>query len=615
MPKARSWALRDSIGNDATRVDADEQDVQAAAARRCPAADRLDGVDVRDHRGAPAGRRAPGCGGRGGRGGRRSPHASRSRASSRAPSDNADRSEAWGGGRPAPGRRAAAGRGRSPGRSPPRGPGCSPRAWRRGSRAARTRVRKSGVRSAPRARRERSGGGDRRRSAHGGDSAAGPARCPGSAWCAGRSGLRPIAAGDAAPAAVGWVLKGSAPRCASSPTRTIRRDDLPSAARLSPRSSAMKRRPPSPPFRALAVQIALTSWLRVSEASARIVALPRSSSRSGARRPTSTARRPSGHARGRRGRATSGLWRPSRRSLRDRIAEFAAFTGEEDAAVRAERGELLERCQEVLSEVHAGAHASIGDPEVGERGEAREHRALGPRDHLVDAEGPRASSTRYARPRHPAVRRGPRELPAAHQRDRARPRAVRTRRAAPGRAGEGLDTAAKREWLAGLERLERSLAPGAVRGELELAPAGSSPASSRLRLRDGPPSVADRGRRVGGACTHAAAFIEAFSYCRPSGPLPHARARSSTPSPRSATSSWRGQPDRRAVRSLFAPALLSRHTGRTRLCSPPRPRAAPRRRAAPPLDLFGGEVEVEQVDGRVRVSTTDFLGRVIEIEL
>ncbi|MEC8512103.1 MAG: hypothetical protein VX015_08155 [Planctomycetota bacterium] len=36
--------------------------------------------------------------------------------------------------------------------------------------------------------------------------------------------------------------------------------------------------------------------------------------------------------------------------------------------------------------------------------------------------------------------------------------------------------------------------------------------------------------------------------------------------------------------------------------------------AAQPLDLFGSGVEVEQVDSRVRVSTTDFLGRVIEIE-
>ena len=33
------------------------------------------------------------------------------------------------------------------------------------------------------------------------------------------------------------------------------------------------------------------------------------------------------------------------------------------------------------------------------------------------------------------------------------------------------------------------------------------------------------------------------------------------------------------------------------------------------MDLQTIRAKVEQVDGRVRVSTTDFLGRVIEIEL
>ena len=119
--------------------------------------------------------------------------------------------------------------------------------------------------------------------------------------------------------------------------------------------------------------------------------------------------------------------------------------------------------------------------------------------------------------------------------------------------------------------------------------------------------------------TSAAAFIEAFH-----GLVPTIEAHYRTPGREGYDALTSigdelvegGNPIAELCAPLFAPALLSRHTGRTRLSFLRHALALHLGvEAAPPLDLFGSGVEVEEVDGRVRVSTTDFLGRVIEIEL
>ena len=416
-------------------------------------------------------------------------------------------------------------------------------------------------------------------------------------------------------------------------------DDLPYAARLSPHSSAMKRRLAIAAVLALAVGIALTSWLRVSEASARarIVALAEQLEewREAADfdREAAWGDTVEGAAWPRYERALEAV-EAEPDSLRDRIAEFAAFTGEEDAAARAERRELLERCQDVLSEVHAGAHARdarIGDPGEGFGADAAKlvsTRALSDLAilFLCDAEGAEAQldAVRAALD----IQQFGRDLASSpllinemiglviivpHGLDE---------RLRGGLAKE-LDTAAKREWLAGLERLERSLAPEsvAVRGELELCAGGiltglEPDSGSVMDLLQWPiEDVASVARLH----HHAAAFIEAFH-----GLVPTIEAHYRTPGREGYDALTAisdelvegGNPIAELCAPLFAPALLSRHTGRTRLSFRRHALALHLGvEAAPPLDLSGSGVEVEQVDGRVRVSTTDFFRRVIEIEL
>ena len=416
-------------------------------------------------------------------------------------------------------------------------------------------------------------------------------------------------------------------------------DDSSHAARLSPRSFAMKRRLAIAAALALAVGIALTSWLRVSEASARarIVALAEQLEewREAADfdREAAFGDTVEGAAWPHYERALEAV-EALPDSLRDRIAESAAFTGEEDAAARAERGELLARCQEVLSEVHAGAHARdarIGDPGEGFGADAAKlvsTRALSDLAilSLCDAEGAEAQldAVRAALD----IQQFGRDLASS-------PLLINEmiglviivpygldERLRGGLAKE-LDTAAKREWLAGLERLERSLAPEsvAVRGELELCAGGiltglEPDSGSVMDLLQWPiEDVASVARLH----HHAAAFIEAFH-----GLVPTIEAHYRTPGREGFDALTAisdelvegGNPIAELCAPLFAPALLSRHTGRTRLSFLRHALALHLGvEAAPPLDLFGSGVEVEQVDGRVRVSTTDFLGRVIEIEL
>ena len=416
-------------------------------------------------------------------------------------------------------------------------------------------------------------------------------------------------------------------------------DDLPHAARLSPHSSAMKRRLAIAAVLALAVGIALTSWLRVSEASARarIVALAEQLEewREAADfdREAAWGDTVEGAAWPHYERALEAV-EAEPDSLRDRIAEAAAFTGEQDAAARAERSELLERCQEVLSEVHAGAHARdarIGDPGEGFGADAAKlvsTRALSDLAilFLCDAEGPEAQldAVRAALD----IQQFGRDLASS-------PLLINEmiglviivpygldERLRGGLAKE-LDTAAKREWLAGLERLEGSLAPEsvAVRGELELCASGiltglEPDSGSVMDLLQWPiEDVASVARLH----HHAAAFIEAFH-----GLVPTIEAHYRTPGREGYDALTSigdelvegGNPIAELCAPLFAPALLSRHTGRTRLSFLRHALALHLGvEAAPPLDLFGSGVEVEEVDGRVRVSTTDFLGRVIEIAL
>ena len=124
----------------------------------------------------------------------------------------------------------------------------------------------------------------------------------------------------------------------------------------------MKRRLAIAAALALAVGIALTIWLRVSEAPARerVVALAeqleewREAADFG--RDAVWGDTFEGAAWPHYERALEAV-EALPDSLRDGIAEAAAFTGEEDAAVRADRSDLLARCQGVLSEIHAGAHA------------------------------------------------------------------------------------------------------------------------------------------------------------------------------------------------------------------------------------------------------------------
>ena len=416
-------------------------------------------------------------------------------------------------------------------------------------------------------------------------------------------------------------------------------DDLPYAARLSPHFSAMKRRLAIAAVLALAVGIALTSWLRVSEASARarIVALAEQLEewREAADfdREAAWGDTVEGAAWPHYERALEAV-EAEPDSLRDRIAEAAAFTGEQDAAARAERSELLERCQEVLSEVHAGAHARdarIGDPGEGFGADAAKlvsTRALSDLAilFLCDAEGPEAQldAVRAALD----IQQFGRDLASS-------PLLINEMIGLViivpygldewlrGGLAKELDTAAKREWLAGLERLERSLAPEsvAVRGELELCASGiltglEPDSGSVMDLLQWPiEDVASVARLH----HHAAAFIEAFH-----GLVPTIEAHYRTPGREGYDALTSigdelvegGNPIAELCAPLFAPALLSRHTGRTRLSFLRHALALHLGvESAPPLDLFGSGVEVEELDGRVRISTTDFLGRVIEIEL
>ena len=267
-------------------------------------------------------------------------------------------------------------------------------------------------------------------------------------------------------------------------------DDLPYAARLSPHFSAMKRRLAIAAVLALAVGIALTSWLRVSEASARarIVAL---AERLQEWREAADFDREAAFGDTVEGAAWPHYERALEAveaepdSLRDRIAEAAAFTGEQDAAARAERSELLARCQEVLREVHAGAHARdarIGDPGEGFGADAAKlvsTRALSDLAilFLCDAEGPEAQldAVRAALD----IQQFGRDLASS-------PLLINEMIGLViivpygldewlrGGLAKELDTAAKREWLAGLEahhaacrvHLQACIEPGAVSPDL-----------------------------------------------------------------------------------------------------------------------------------------------------
>lgn len=322
------------------------------------------------------------------------------------------------------------------------------------------------------------------------------------------------------------------------------------------------------------------------------------------------------------------------RELRDKVLKAVGTMNGGDEITSIDRAELLERFRTVLADVRLGAHATdprVGDPSLGFRAvypKLRSVRALSDLSvlRLLMAEEPeeqleavrsvldvqQCGRDLASSPLLITEMIGLAVLVPSGLTDHLRDGLV-----------DRMSLESKREWLLGLERLERDLTVEsvAIRGELEACAHGflveeeSVLAASAGWIE----SIVDDKTYIFRMQHRVAEYLESFLELAPVID-DHYRASGREGYEALLEIGRRaengGNPIAAVCAPKFASAMVSRHWNRTRLSFLRHALALHLgEESAPPLDLFGNGVEVEQRDGRVRVATTDPNGQVLEIEL